>query len=363
MKEVIMKKLLFWMVLIVGIVALIGSCAKKDDSTATATATASTLDPPTCPSDNTDCITAGWHQNEMDWNAVSGATSYTIYWSTSTGVSSSSTAITGITDDNYTHTGLDNGTTYYYKAATVNSAGTGSLSDEVSATPRTGYTVTEACTYGEAASGTVSGLKGANASGTFYHSWWGAEPSNGCIDNSSALSAFSGVVASGTKGVRHAAIIQGNGNAFMDSWSFYMGENCTKQSGFISFYYDNLTVGDNITIANTASGYPSEATKVLYKNSYACILAETASQETTTETMFQGGVSLTVGTVYDQPNGTVGAMDNNTVLWTVLDNISSTTLNYFYTQDNEIANTYPDNFSNSDPNRSTSWHAGDNITR
>ena len=36
-----MKKLLFWMVLIVGIVALIGSCAKKDDETA-ATAAAST---------------------------------------------------------------------------------------------------------------------------------------------------------------------------------------------------------------------------------------------------------------------------------------------------------------------------------
>jgi len=36
MKEVNMKKLLFWMVLIVGIVALIGSCAKKDDSTTAA---------------------------------------------------------------------------------------------------------------------------------------------------------------------------------------------------------------------------------------------------------------------------------------------------------------------------------------
>jgi hypothetical protein len=360
MKEVIMKKLLFWMVLIVGIVALIGSCAKKDDSTATPTA-AGTLDPPTCPSDNTDCITSGWHQNEMDWNAVSGATSYTIYWSTSTGVSSSSTAITGITDDNYTHTGLDNGTTYYYKAATVNSAGTGSLSDEVSATPRTGPTVTEACTFGEAASGTVSGLKGANASGTFYHSWYGAEPSNGCIDNSSAISAFSQVVASGTKGVKHAAIIQGNGNAFMDSWSFYMGDNCTKQSGFMSFYYDNLTVGDNITIAvNGANGYPLEATKVLYKKNYMCVLAETAAQETTTETLFQGGLTLTVGTVVDQPNGTVGAMDNNTFLWTVLDNISSTTLNYFYTEDNEIDNTYPDNFTD---DGATVWHAGDNITR
>ena len=352
-----MKKIVFWLALIVCTVALIGSCAKKDDSTA---ATTSTLDPMTCPSDNTDCITAGWHQNVLDWNAVSGATSYTIYWSTSTGVSSSSTAITGITDDNYTHTGLDNGTTYYYKGATVNSAGTGSLSDEVSATPRTGPTVTEACTYGEAASGTVSGLKGANASGTFYHSWYGQEPSDGCIDNSSAISAFSQIVASGTKGVKHAAIIQGNGNAFMDSWSFYMGDNCTKQSGFMSFYNDNLTVGDNISIAvNDANGYPLEATKVLYKDNYLCVLAETAAQETTLETLFRGGLSLTVGTVVDAPNGTVGAMDNNTVLWTVLDNISSTTLNYFYTEDNEGA-TYPDNFTD---NGATVWHAGDNITR
>ena len=159
-----MKKINLWIALITAIIVLIGSCA-SDDSSSTSTAStnnssssASTLDPMTCPSDNTDCITAGWHQNVLDWNAVSGAPSYPIYWSTSTGVSSSSTAITGITDDNYTHTGLDNGTTYYYKGATVNSAGTGSLSDEVSATPRTGPTVTEACTYGEAASGTVSGL-------------------------------------------------------------------------------------------------------------------------------------------------------------------------------------------------------------
>ena len=137
-----------------------------------------------------------------------------------------------------------------------------------------------------------------------------------------------------------------------------MGDNCTKQSGFFVYYYDNLSVSDNITIAGSPG--PGEATKVLYKNSRACILAETAAQETTLETLFQGGVSLTVGTVFDQPNGTVGQMDNNTVLWTVLDNISSTTRHYFYTEDNEIANTYPDNFTSSS---STTWHAGDNITR
>ena len=39
MKEVIMKKLLFWMVLIVGIVVLLGSCAKKDGATTATTAT------------------------------------------------------------------------------------------------------------------------------------------------------------------------------------------------------------------------------------------------------------------------------------------------------------------------------------
>ena len=37
-----MKKLLFWMVLIVGLVALIGSCAKKDDDSSTTTATTAT---------------------------------------------------------------------------------------------------------------------------------------------------------------------------------------------------------------------------------------------------------------------------------------------------------------------------------
>ena len=54
-------------------------------------------------------------------------------------------------------------------------------------------------------------------------------------------------------------------------------------------------------------------------------------------------------------------MDNQTVLWTVLDNISGQSINWFYTEDNEIDNTYPDNFT--DPGNGTAWHAGDNITR
>ena len=70
----------------------------------------------------------------LDWTAVSGSNSYTLYWDNSTGVSSSSTAITSINTDNFTHSSLDNGTTYYYKVAAIDSAGTvGALTSEVSA--------------------------------------------------------------------------------------------------------------------------------------------------------------------------------------------------------------------------------------
>jgi|LWDU01.1.fsa_nt_gi alpha-tubulin suppressor-like RCC1 family protein len=79
--------------------------------------------------------TSGNGKNTLDWDAVSGATSYTVYWGTSTGISSSSTAITSISSDNYSHSSLTNSTTYYYKVAAVNTVGTGTLSSEVNATP------------------------------------------------------------------------------------------------------------------------------------------------------------------------------------------------------------------------------------
>ena len=88
--------------------------------------------PLSSPSDLTATGAAG--QVTLDWTAVSGANSYTLYWDNSTGVSSSSTAITSINTDNFTHSSLDNGTTYYYKVAAIDSAGTvGALSSEVNA--------------------------------------------------------------------------------------------------------------------------------------------------------------------------------------------------------------------------------------
>jgi hypothetical protein len=67
------------------------------------------------------------------WNSVAGATSYNIYWKTTTGVTTANgTKITGATSP-YTHTGRSNGTTYYYIVTAESAAGESTASSEVSA--------------------------------------------------------------------------------------------------------------------------------------------------------------------------------------------------------------------------------------
>ena len=78
--------------------------------------------------------TGGNTQITLDWDNVSGATSYTVYWDNASGIDSSDTAITSISNDNYTHFSRQASTTYYYKVAAVNSAGTSTLSSEANAT-------------------------------------------------------------------------------------------------------------------------------------------------------------------------------------------------------------------------------------
>jgi len=75
-------------------------------------------------------------RNYITWTAVSGATSYKIYWSTNPGVTTtnSNTPLTTTTID-FGHTGVQSGYTYYYKVAALNAAGQSDLSIEVTASP------------------------------------------------------------------------------------------------------------------------------------------------------------------------------------------------------------------------------------
>ena len=76
----------------------------------------------------------------------------------------------------------------------------GSCSSSDSSTTAT-TTATAACTASTTAAGTISGID--NLTGTFSMSWLGATPTGGCVDNSTALSAYSTILPVGTLGFKH----------------------------------------------------------------------------------------------------------------------------------------------------------------
>ena len=84
--------------------------------------------------------TAGDAQVALTWAAAGGASGYTVYSGTTAG--GESVLATGVTATSYTATGLTDGTTYYFKVAATNSAGTGPQSVETSAKPTATVTVT-----------------------------------------------------------------------------------------------------------------------------------------------------------------------------------------------------------------------------
>jgi len=82
--------------------------------------------------------TGGTGKVTLSWNAVAGATSYSLYRTAKSGSEPATPSVTGITGTSYTDTGLNDGTTYYYRVVAVNGAGSSGFSTEThAATPGT----------------------------------------------------------------------------------------------------------------------------------------------------------------------------------------------------------------------------------
>ncbi len=125
-------------------------------------------------------------QVQINWNSVSGATSYNIYWSTASGVTpQNGTKIANVTSP-YTQTGLTNGTIYYYVVTAVNSSGESAASTpQAQATPSSGSTLPSAPT-GVAASGgngqvqiNWNSVSGATSYNIYWSTASGVTPQNG----------------------------------------------------------------------------------------------------------------------------------------------------------------------------------------
>ena len=74
----------------------------------------------------------------LSWSAVTGATSYNLYWSLTSGVTKANgTKVTGVTTP-LNHSGLVNGKAYYYVLTAANSGGESAESTQATATPANG---------------------------------------------------------------------------------------------------------------------------------------------------------------------------------------------------------------------------------
>ncbi|HEU0188763.1 MAG TPA: fibronectin type III domain-containing protein, partial [Gallionella sp.] len=80
--------------------------------------------------------TTGDAQIQLGWAAVSGATSYNVYYRTSAGVTAANGTKIASATSGGPITGLTNGTTYYFVVTAVNAAGESAVSSEVNATPQ-----------------------------------------------------------------------------------------------------------------------------------------------------------------------------------------------------------------------------------
>ncbi len=79
---------------------------------------------------------SGNRQIKITWDAVPAASWYNIYWSSASGVTGDKrTKIPDITSNYYTHTGLSNGTTYFYLVTSGNNYGESAESVEIASVP------------------------------------------------------------------------------------------------------------------------------------------------------------------------------------------------------------------------------------
>ena len=239
-----MKKIIFWLALIVGIVALIGSCAKKDDSTTTTTA------------------------------ACSSSLSTT-----------ASGTLTGMTST----MGVDNMT------------------------------------------------------GTYSMSWYGAAPTAGCIDNSTAVAAIIGwnAIPSDSLNFKYQVIVTSS-TSFTDIKTYYSDNNsCATVSGYHATSYTNFTVGDNIA-ATGSSPYPTYGTKVSYKDT--CFMAKGV---TDTATAFINAMSNVSGAVTGTELNKSGSGSTYYNIMALNDNHSGTTYDWLYVGPKSTS-AYPDDYQSGD---------------
>jgi fibronectin type 3 domain-containing protein len=128
---------------------------------------------------------------KISWNAVSGATLYSVYRYTSTSVLASN-IITSVSSTSYTNTGLDSFRQYYYKVAAVNNIGTSALSTTAISAYTQPIPLTEAVWYSGPTDASYSSYAYYSfpVMGGSYYIQWGNVGHTGEASTSATVSAY-----------------------------------------------------------------------------------------------------------------------------------------------------------------------------
>ena len=111
---------------------------------------------------------------------------------------------------------------------------------------------------GTTASGTVTGDD--NLTGIFNSSYWGQEPSGGCIDNSTALA--SAAVATGTVAFKKQFIVTSS-TKFTISMQWYSDATCSTLIGYFNLGYSGVEFDSSVAMSLTAGSSPTKPTSAV----------------------------------------------------------------------------------------------------
>ena len=159
------------------ILTAVNSAGESDASVQVAATTLTSTPSPTAPAAPTGVSATGdANQATVSWSTVTGATSYNLYWSTTSGVTTATgTKIAGTTSP-YVHMGLSAGTAYYYIVTAVNGAGESPASTEAAATTSAPSPSAPAAPTGVTATGGVKQVSvswSAVSGAASYNLYWG----------------------------------------------------------------------------------------------------------------------------------------------------------------------------------------------
>ena len=199
---------------------------------------------------------------------------------------------------------------------------------------------------GTTASGTITGND--NLTGVFHTSWYGQEPSGGCIDNSSALTGYSSIIASDTLSFKKMWIITG-ASTYTDSIATYSDATCSTITSYFNKLYDNVTIGSGLTGLTEGSNpaFPTTANKISYTSKSYSLMANTTASIAKFLSFYNATVTSGVEMTVDESSP---ATEYNIFATAPM---SGSTKTYLYINDGSSADNLTDWGSSND--RNTYW--------